>query len=102
MKQYPIWNDVSACIYKSSKSYGARDTSSAEVLVGSSQSNSHSLATHITTRREFVEYKGYLKVIVFKFSVDDVVINENIFKNVNGRAGELLKTNTVLNRMKGL
>ena len=100
--KYPIWNDVNACIYKSSKSYGARDTSQAEVLVGSSQSNSHGLAKHITTRREHITYKGYLKVIVFKFSVNGIVLTEKIFKNVNGRAGELLKTNTVLNRMKGL
>ena len=24
-KMYPIWNDVQACIYKSSKSYGVRN-----------------------------------------------------------------------------
>lgn len=51
-RSYPIWNDVKACIYSSSKSYGARDTSECAVRVGTSKSNSELLCTHVTTRRE--------------------------------------------------
>lgn len=61
---YPIWNDVEACIYKSSKSYGAKDTSEATVRVGTSAKNSEVLVTHCTTKRIEGDYT------VFKFGVD--------------------------------
>ena len=61
---YPIWNVVEACIYKSGKSYGARDTSECTVRVGTSKSNSEVLVKHVTTRREAGPYT------VFKFGVD--------------------------------
>lgn len=61
---YPIWNDVTSCIYKSSKSYGARDTSETEVRVGTSAKNSEPLVRHVTTRRQDGEYT------VFRFGVD--------------------------------
>jgi hypothetical protein len=68
MKHYPIWIDVNACIYKSSKSYGAKDTNEQTIYVGTSRSNSHELVRIVTTKREKGNY------IVFKFSVDDNVI----------------------------
>jgi hypothetical protein len=40
-RNYPIWHNVEACIYQSTKSYGAQDTSKDEILVGSSAKNSH-------------------------------------------------------------
>lgn len=40
MRSYPIWIDVDACIYKSSKSYGARNTNNQNIYVGTSASNS--------------------------------------------------------------
>lgn len=61
---YPIWNEVEACIYKSSKSYGARETSECIVHVGTSASNSEFLVQHVTTRREDGAY------VVFRFGVD--------------------------------
>ena len=64
MRQYPIWNVVEACIYKTGKSYGARDTSECTVRVGTSKSNSEVLVKHVTTRREIGDY------VVFKFGVD--------------------------------
>ena len=64
MKSYPIWNVVESCIYKSSKSYGARDTSETHVRVGTSKSNSETLVRHCTTRREKGPYT------VFTFYVD--------------------------------
>ena len=36
-KMYPIWNDVQACIYKSSKSYGVRNEGVVNIKVGTSK-----------------------------------------------------------------
>ena len=104
---YPIWNEVTACIYKSGKSYGAKDTSTVTVKVGSSHSNSHELCEHHVTNRyhDHVTYKGkeYHDVVVFSFGVDGTVLMRKIFKATkNKTAGELLKTITVMNRIKGL
>jgi len=63
-RSYPIWNDVEACIYKYSKSYGARDTSSVTIYVGTSGSNSHELVQHCTTKREEGDYT------IFRFGVN--------------------------------
>ena len=52
MRQYPIWNSITACIYKSDKSYGVKKDGEVEVLVGTSSSNSHHFITHKTTHRE--------------------------------------------------
>lgn len=64
-RHYPIWNVVSACIYKSRKDYGARDTSECTVRVGTSKKNSEVLATHCTTRRPHGD-----DWTVFTFGVD--------------------------------
>ncbi len=84
MRKYPIWNDVTACIYKSSKSYGAKNESTNKIYVGSSKNNSHKLAT-ITTKKEI-----YDDVISFKLIVNSLVIKEIRFKNNNGTAGDKL------------
>jgi len=63
-RAYPIWNEVTACIYKGGKSYGARDTSEVAVKVGTSKSNSELLVRHVTTRREL---DGFA---IFNFGVD--------------------------------
>lgn len=94
----PIWNDVKNCIYKSSKSYGNKDTGEVVIYVGSSASNSHELIKHTTTRRFKAEYKGHFNVCVFKFGVEfpdgkEMILTEKIFKNNNQRAGELIATN---------
>ena len=101
-RQYPIWVEVEACIYGSGKSYGAKDTNSQSIKVGSSSTNSHDLVEFITTKREYSEYKGFKDVIVFKSSLDGVVLKEKIFEDNKGRAGKLLKTNTKLNKIKSL
>ena len=51
MKQYPIWNIIEACIYKSPKSYGVKKDGKVEVRVGTSSSNSHTFVEHVTTHR---------------------------------------------------
>ena len=96
----PIWNDVTACNYKSSKSYGNINDAETTISVGSSSKNSHVLVTHFTTRRFKEEYKGLKSVCVFKFGIridnKETLLSEKIFKDNKGRAGELLKTNHFL------
>ena len=41
---YPIWIDVSGDNYKTSKSFGSRDSVSMDIKVGSSKPNSNALA----------------------------------------------------------
>jgi hypothetical protein len=64
MRQYPIWNIITACIYKSAKSYGVKDTGEVEVRVGTSSSNSHLFLKHTTTHRQLEngdrEYRFYI------------------------------------------
>lgn len=91
-RSYPIWNDVQACIYGSSKSYGAKDKSETTVLVGSSASNSHALVCHCTKKIITEEY------VYFKFYVDGIKIKEMIFSNNKNKAGELLETNFFINQ----
>jgi len=55
-RSYPIYHEVTACNYKSTKNYGSRDTAETTIKIGTSKSNSHELATHFTTRRENGEY----------------------------------------------
>ena len=52
MRAYPIWNQVTACIYKSGKSWGARKDALVSVFVGTSRRNSHAFVEHCTTHRE--------------------------------------------------
>lgn len=67
-RSYPIWTKVEACIYKSDKSFGAKDTSSQEIFVGTGPKNSHKIAEICTTKREHGDE------IVFKFSLDGEVL----------------------------
>jgi len=98
---YPIWHNVQACHYKSDKSWGGKDTSQDNILVGSSTKNSHTIANTITTR-SFYYHDKYGAICVFKYSVDGVVIKEMIFEDNNGRAGKFIKKRSALTRMKGL
>ena len=67
MRAYPIWNDVTACIYKSSKSYGVRDTGEVSVRVGTSATNSKLLVKHFTTRRD----QGAWTAFAFGYELPD-------------------------------
>jgi len=91
MKSYPIWHNVTACNYKSSKSWGSIDTSEESILVGSSKNNSHQLVSIVTTRR-FYKCNKHGDVCVFRFSVDGKIIKSLIFEDNNGKAGKLLET----------
>lgn len=61
-RSWPIWNDVTACRYRSSKSFGWRDTGEVTVLVGTGPSVSEVLVRHVTTRRTDGDYT------VFRFA----------------------------------
>lgn len=90
MRQYPIRHDVKACIYKSSKSYGAKNTSEETIYVGSGKNNSHTLAKVCTTKRFKSNYKNFGSYVVFRISVDNIVLKEMIFSYIDGKTGDLL------------
>ena len=64
MKQYPIWNNVTTCIYKASKSYGVKGEGKVTVVVGTSKQNSHHFVDHCVTHRKLDdgsrEYRFYV------------------------------------------
>ena len=70
MKQYPIWNIITSCIYKGAKSYGVKDRGDVEVRVGTSSNNSHIFLTHRTTHKKLDngdrEYRFYLDDVLVK------------------------------------
>jgi len=69
--QFPIWNKVQACIYKSSRSWGAKADCVVDVLIGTSSSNSHNFVTHTTTHRELANGDKS-----FRFYVDKVCVRQ--------------------------
>ena len=72
-RQYPIWNKVTACIYKSSKSYGVKERGEVDVFIGTSSSNSHRFLFHKTTHKVLEngdrEYRFYLDGKLLKRAV---------------------------------
>tara|TARA_R110000824_G_scaffold293682_1_gene481994 strand:+ start:173 stop:436 length:264 start_codon:yes stop_codon:yes gene_type:complete len=70
MRSYPIWNDVTACVYKGAKSYGVKETGDVEVRIGTSASNSHTFLKHSTTHRQLDngdrEYRFYIDGEIIK------------------------------------
>jgi len=74
-RSYPIWIEVDACIYKSSKSYGARDCNNQKIYVGTSKNNSHLLAEITTTKKVIGEET------IFKFWLDGKVIKTTVMNN---------------------
>lgn len=73
MRSYPIWNEVEACIYNSSKSYGAKQQSNVNVKVGTSARNSHDFLTHRTTCRDLEDGSKE-----FRFYVDNKLIKRAV------------------------
>ncbi len=89
---YPIWVDVTSCIYNSGKSYGIKDTGEQKILVGSSAKNSHTLAEIITTKRINMETNE----VIFTLSVDGVIVKKATFSEKKGLAKELIKIESFL------
>ena len=73
MRQYPIWNQVTACIYQSNKSYGVKETGDVEIRVGTSASNSHLFlrhsTTHIILENRDREYRFYIDGVCVRKAV---------------------------------
>lgn len=88
-QQYSIWIDVEACIYKTSKSYGARNTNHEKVLVGTSARYSHQLCTRSVTRKELSEYRGFKDVLVFRSYHDGGLLKEMV---LSSKTKEVLET----------
>ena len=81
---YPIWNNVTACIYKGCKSYGVKETGEVNVLIGSSKTNSFDFLTHKITCRES---RQKLDCLSFHFYVDDKLIKTALY---NKRTKQLI------------
>ena len=84
MRQYPIYNIVTACIYKNgtptswhtgSKSYGVKETGDVEVRVGTSSKNSHTFLKHSTTYR--LLDNGDRE---FRFYIDGEIVKRAVLK----------------------
>jgi hypothetical protein len=76
MSSYPIWNEVQACIYKGSKSYGVKKEGIVNIKVGSSAVWSFDFIKHRTTRRMLTK-----DIAEFRFYVDGKLIKRSQFNN---------------------
>jgi len=76
-RAYSIWNDVEACIYNSSKSWGAKDTCNVNVNVGSSSKYSNHFVSHTTTKKEIRK-----NLFEFRFYVNKQIIQRALFDNL--------------------
>lgn len=74
-KSYPIWNNVTACIYKASKSYGVRERGEVEVRIGTSGSNSYHFLNHRTTHK--ILENGDRE---YRFYVNDVLVRRALLR----------------------
>ena len=102
MKSYPIWHEVSACHYQSSKSYGGMRNSIDKISVGNGVRNSVEMATTCTTKREYFSNTYNINVVEFRFSVDDIFIKKIIFDtDKKGRPKNVISTINNLERKTG-
>ena len=71
MASYPIWNKITACIYKGSKCFGVRNDGLNEILIGTSKSNSHEFVkTRVTHKKHDDGTRTY------HFYLDDKLIKK--------------------------
>lgn len=89
MRQFPIWNEVEACNYLSSKSWGSKDCMTLNQKIGSSARNSHDFAEIRTTRRVITLPDGS-QVMSFRLTVDGEIIKQALFTIKDGRADRLI------------
>ena len=75
MKSYPIWTQITACNYKSSKSFGSLETSEQNIYVGTGPRNSNHFAKIVTTKRNLGDNTH------FKISMDNQILKEFIMCN---------------------
>tara|TARA_R110000782_G_scaffold146331_1_gene239100 strand:+ start:228 stop:485 length:258 start_codon:yes stop_codon:yes gene_type:complete len=71
MASYPIWNKITACIYKGSKCFGVRNDGLNEILIGTSKNNSHEFVkTRVTHKKHDDGTRTY------HFYLDDKLIKK--------------------------
>ena len=71
MASYPIWNKITACIYKGSKCFGVRNDGLNQILIGTSKSNSHEFVkTRVTHKKHEDGTRTY------HFYLDDKLIKK--------------------------
>ncbi len=71
MASYPIWNKITACIYKGSKCFGVRNDGLNQILIGTSKSNSHEFVkTRVTHKKHDDGTRTY------HFYLDDKLIKK--------------------------
>jgi hypothetical protein len=95
---YPIWHEVQACHYKSSKSYGGKINNTETIYVGTSANNSHKHCSIATTRRRILDPK-YGECDSFQTKVDGIVLVETVI-SVKDRV--VVKKRTKLKSIKSL
>jgi len=83
-RAYPIWNEVEACIYQSSKSFGAKQSSNVNVKVGTSARNSHDFVNHCVTHRELENGDKE-----FRFYVDGKCVKRGLVEKVTKKFKKL-------------
>ncbi len=89
---------MQACAYQSSKSYGAKETNTQNIYIGSSAKNSIHFAEIVITKRKDSEEN-----FSFKLSIDGVILKEAKFKNNKGKPGGMIKKiKTKLKSIKSL
>ena len=79
MHAWPIWNSVTACTYKSDKSWGARRNCAVRVNIGASAQSSNGFVSHETTRNVYTDEEGR-RVAAFRFYVCGVLLKETIIQ----------------------
>lgn len=86
-RSYPLWVDISSCIYRSKKSYGVQKHSTQNIFVGTSAQNSHYFGkielVHIPDSRGSQDK-------TFQIHIDGILIKEGRFED-----GELKITKQV-------
>ena len=94
MRSYPIWHDVSACHYKTNKSYGGKTDSEETIYVGTSGKNSHLHCKILTTKRKIFDPK-YGECDIFKTSIDGIVVKETL---ISIKLKKVVKIKSKLNK----
>ncbi len=87
MRSYPIYNQVTSCIYNSNKSYGVKEVGEVTVKVGTSKRNSYNFLNHRTTHK--LHDNGDRE---YRFYLDDVLIKRAILKK-NSNSLKYIDTN---------
>lgn len=90
MRSYPIWLDVTSCIYKSSKSYGVKRDGNTNIYVGTNANNSHHFGKIRLTHRDLGE-----GVRSYRLYVDDEVIRLDVLQWTFSSCDPALETPSV-------